>query len=272
MDQSASWPDVTVISTEHPPAAQEVRTNSGANTLSVALLPVERASWRVDGGATLTRRILPGTTSIRASREIVWARWEQTCKCIHIGLAPSLLEAVAQDAGMKAPELDYCEGIHDPLVLQCALALADEVKHGGRAGELYVQSIANILAVHTLRRYAGAVIERERTRPTLVGAKLQRAKDYIEENIGRHLSLDRIAEAAASSPYHFARSFRAATGLPPHRYVTLRRIEFAKILLLSTHLPIADIARQVGMPNQSHFTTHFRRLVGCTPKKFREGF
>src|SRR5476649_374565 len=134
MRQSTSWPDITVVSTEHAPAAQEVQTNSGANTLSVALLPVERASWRLGDGPTFTGRILPGTTAIRASRKIVWGRWEQTCKCIHVGLAPRLLGEVARQAGMRAPELNYCEEVHDPLVLQCALALAEEAANGGKAG------------------------------------------------------------------------------------------------------------------------------------------
>jgi AraC family transcriptional regulator len=269
MNQSARWPDISVVSTEHAPATQEIQTNSGANTLSVALLPVERASWRIDDGPTLTRPILPGTTSIRASRKIVWAGWEQTCKCIHVGLAPRLLDHVAREAGMSAPKLGYCEGVHDPLVLQCALVLAEEAASGGRAGDLYVQSIANILAVHILRRYAGAVVRPEKTASMLIGLKLERVKDYIESNLAEALSLDRIASVAAMSSYHFARRFKAATGLSPHRYVTQRRIELAKVLLNSTSLPIADIARRVGIPSQSHFTAHFRKLVGCTPKEFR---
>jgi AraC family transcriptional regulator len=270
MNHFANWPGISVVSTEHAPAARETETNSRANTLSVALLKVDRASWRIDGGATLTNCILPGTTSIRASRKIVWGRWEQPCKCIHVGLEPGLLASVAREAGLSAPELGYCEGVHDLLVLQCALALAKEAANGGIAGELYVQSIANILAVHTLRRYAG-LVEFENMGMTSLGLKLERAKDYIEANLAETLSLDRIAEAAAMSTFHFARCFKAAMGVPPHQFVTQRRIELAKILLLSTRLPIADIGRRVGIPNQSHFTTHFRKRIGCTPKEFRSG-
>jgi AraC family transcriptional regulator len=266
----ANWPDITVVLTEHSPAAREIRTNTGANTLSVALLPVERALWRVDNGPTLTKRILPATTSIRASREIVWARWEQTCKCVHVGLAPRLLAHVAREARLRAPELEYREGVYDPMIFQCALALAEEVENGGLAGDLYVQSIANILAVHVLRRYAGIIVTSEKTTAPMADLKLKRVKDYIEAHLAESISLERIAGVAAFSSYHFARMFKAATGLPPHRYVTQRRIELAKALLISTRLPIAEIARQVGMPNQSHFTTHFRNLVGCTPTAFRD--
>jgi AraC family transcriptional regulator len=106
---------------------------------------------------------------------------------------------------------------------------------------------------------------------TSLGLKLERAKDYIEANLAETLSLGRIAEAAALSTFHFARCFKVAMGVPPHQFVTQRRIELAKILLLSTRLPIADIGRRVGIPNQSHFTTHFRKRIGCTPKEFRSG-
>jgi AraC family transcriptional regulator len=266
----AVWRDITVAMTEHSPAAQEIRTNTGANTLSIALLPVERALWRIDDGPTLTKRIPPATVSVRASREIVWARWEQTCKCIHIGIAPHLLTHVAREAGMGSEALEYCEGIDDPFVLQCALALAAEARAEGLAGEIYVQSIANILAVHVLRKYAHSSVNYPDFASALPDSKIKRAKDYIETHLASELSLDRMAEVAALSTYHFARSFKAATGISPHRYVTQRRIEAAKILLSSTALPIHEIARQVGMSNQSHFASHFKNLVGCSPRGFRE--
>jgi AraC family transcriptional regulator len=272
MKQTTIWPDVTLISTEHAPATQEIRTNSGANTLSVALLPVERASWRVDDGPTLTNRIFPGTTSIRAARDIVWAGWAQTCKCIHVGLAPTLMARVALEAGLGVPKLDYVEGIHDPLVLQCALALAEEATVEGRTGEVYAQSVATLLAAHTLRRYAGVVVKIEKGGSPLVGLRLDRVKGYIEANLSQLLSLEQIAASAALSSSHFSRVFKGATGLTPHRYVTQRRIYFAKTLLKSTALPISEVARRVGIPNQSHFTFHFRNLVGCTPRQFRTSF
>jgi AraC family transcriptional regulator len=171
---------------------------------------------------------------------------------------------------MGSETLEYCEGVDDPLVLQCALALAAEATTGGLAGEIYVQSIANVLAVHVLRKYAHSVVGHPNFTSALPDNKIKRAREYIETHLASELSLDRIAETAALSTYHFARSFKAATGISPHRYVTQRRIEAAKSLLLSTELPIHEIARQVGISNQSHFTTHFRNFVGCTPKAFRE--
>jgi AraC family transcriptional regulator len=79
-----------------------------------------------------------------------------------------------------------------------------------------------------------------------------------------------MAAIAHISPYHFARQFKTATGLPPHQYVILRRVERAKELLQAgTDLSLAEVAVQAGFSDQSQFTHHFKRVVGVTPGQFR---
>ena len=71
-------------------------------------------------------------------------------------------------------------------------------------------------------------------------------------------------------PYHFARQFKAATGLPPHQYVIARRVERAKELLHGGgNLSLAEVAAHAGFSDQSVFCHHFKRLVGVTPGRFR---
>jgi AraC family transcriptional regulator len=82
-----------------------------------------------------------------------------------------------------------------------------------------------------------------------------------------------MATAARLSPYHFARQFKAATGLPPHQYVILRRVERAKQLLQAgTDPSLAEVAAHAGFSDQSQFSHHFKRIVGLTPRQFRRGF
>ena len=72
------------------------------------------------------------------------------------------------------------------------------------------------------------------------------------------------------SPYHFARQFKAATGLPPHQYVIARRVERAKGLLQGgDDFSLAQVAARAGFADQSQFSHHFKRLVGATPGQFR---
>ena len=84
------------------------------------------------------------------------------------------------------------------------------------------------------------------------------------------LILKRIAAVAGPSAYHFARQFKAATGLPPHQYVVMRRVERAKQLLQGgDDLSLAEVAACAGFSDQSQFCHHFKRLVGVTPGQFR---
>jgi AraC family transcriptional regulator len=79
-----------------------------------------------------------------------------------------------------------------------------------------------------------------------------------------------MASAARLSVYHFARQFKAATGLPPHKYVIMRRVERAKELLqTNTHLTLAEVAAHAGFSDQSHLSHHFKRHVGVTPGRYQ---
>ena len=79
-----------------------------------------------------------------------------------------------------------------------------------------------------------------------------------------------MAAVAQLSPYHFARQFKAATGLPPHQYIIAHRVERAKELLQAgTDVSLAAVALHAGFSDQSQFTRHFKRLVGVTPGQFR---
>ena len=79
-----------------------------------------------------------------------------------------------------------------------------------------------------------------------------------------------MGAVARLSPYHFARQFKAATGLPPHQYVIARRVERAKQLLQAgTGLSLAEVAADAGFSDQSQLSRHFKRLVGVTPGQFR---
>jgi AraC family transcriptional regulator len=96
--------------------------------------------------------------------------------------------------------------------------------------------------------------------------------DHIHGNLGEDLRLDGLAAVAGMDRHHFARAFKAATGTPPHRYVTERRLELAARLLRERADPphaIADIAYRVGLSSQSHLTTAFRRRYGATPHAYR---
>jgi AraC-like DNA-binding protein len=111
--------------------------------------------------------------------------------------------------------------------------------------------------------------DRQRAVAALPKWRLRRVLTYIDANIGVSLTLANLSAAAGLSRMHFARQFRAATGMRPHDYVLRRRIARAQQMLPVTSNPLIDIALSVGFQTQAHFTTVFKRIVGSTPSQWR---
>jgi AraC-like DNA-binding protein len=93
---------------------------------------------------------------------------------------------------------------------------------------------------------------------------IQLVRSYLEENYAENISLEELAAIAHLSPFHLLRSFRDQVGLPPHAYQIQTRIKHAKSML-GRGLPCIDTAIAVGFADQSHFTKHFKRIVGVPP-------
>ena len=149
-------------------------------------------------------------------------------------------------------------------------AVDAELTAGGAGGRLAVLSLANVLAVHLIRHVSAPRQPARRRDGTLPRARLRAVVEYIEEHLDAGPTLEQLAAIAHLSPYHFARQFKAATGLPPHQYVITRRVERARQLLQAgMDLSLADIAVDAGFSDQSQFCRHFKRLVGVTPRQFR---
>ncbi len=83
-------------------------------------------------------------------------------------------------------------------------------------------------------------------------------------------ALSALAALVGLSPNHYCRAFNAATGLPPHRWRIMRRIERARELLRATSLPIAEIAAMVGYDDPAYFARLFAQVSGCSPRRWRE--
>ncbi|MFC5570149.1 helix-turn-helix transcriptional regulator [Lysobacter yangpyeongensis] len=99
--------------------------------------------------------------------------------------------------------------------------------------------------------------------------RLLRAKDRMDAASHEEWPVARLAQVSCVSEAHFARSFKEAFGLPPHRYLLTRRIERASALLRDTDLPIIDIAFQTGWKSLGTFGRTFRDVTGESPGELR---
>jgi AraC-like DNA-binding protein len=104
--------------------------------------------------------------------------------------------------------------------------------------------------------------------PALI-RRLLRAKDAINAASHEAWPIARLARVSRVSTAHFARSFKQAFGLPPHRYLLTRRIERAAALLRDTERPITDIAFETGWKSLGTFGRIFRDVTGASPGEIR---
>src|SRR3954470_1108155 len=99
--------------------------------------------------------------------------------------------------------------------------------------------------------------------------RLLRAKDRMDAASNEPWPVERLAQVSGVSEAHFARSFKQAFGIPPHRYLLTRRIERAVTLLRDTDLPITEIAFSTGWESLGTFGRTFRDIAGDSPRSIR---
>jgi AraC-like DNA-binding protein len=92
---------------------------------------------------------------------------------------------------------------------------------------------------------------------------------HIAAHFDRVIRTEELATLAHVSPFHFCRVFHRSFGAPPHRYITLIRVECAKLLIRDTSASLGQIAAECGMADQAHLNKLFRRFVGTSPGAWR---
>jgi AraC family transcriptional regulator len=192
-----------------------------------------------------------------------YCAWDHPNDFINLRFSSELLAKVSTDA---VRPIRLAAQVSDPTLVQLALNLHESAAIDDAVGSLYRDSMMLAAAAHVVRTYGGDLPDGAPAHPD---PRIRRAVDYIEAHLAEEISLDALAAVAAMSRLHFARSFKAATGLPPHSFLAARRVEMAKALLKSAVIPVAEIAYRVGYENVSHFTQLFRRQTGMTPGAFR---
>lgn len=163
-------------------------------------------------------------------------------------------------------------GILDPLLEQLAIALADALRSRTVSDGLYIDAVAQMMAVHLARTHSvRSGSNRLPPFPHVSPQRMRRLVDFIEANLDDDLSLDAMAAEVGISPLYLARAFKKAIGQSPHQYVLARRIERAKELLRNTEIPIVDVALSVGFSSQSHLSHWMIRHTGIAPAAYRRG-
>lgn len=268
-ERSMFWPGVKVAhNLLHP--GETINRWMDKHHIIIPLTGSFEASMATIGGHISSTRRTTGHTSVIPAGQQYSANWTERLEDVAIFFDPAFIERQAGDLVQteRADIVMACEA-RDPLIHQIGLALAAEVDAGAPAGSIYAESLVNTLVAHLLRHYSSAGERFQLNLGGLPKHKLSRVIEYMDANVESDLTLTEIAEIAKLSPFHFARSFKQATGSTPIQFLTQRRIDLAKRLLVESDLPIVEIGLRAGFKNQSHFTTLFRKVTAMTPKAYR---
>lgn len=270
LSSADAWEGILVEQHRLPPS-ETPEISVPKHVVCVHLSSPMGLEWKTAGERFRSSRMVPGDINFTPADMPRTLRWQQEAELLLISVEPELIARVAYES-VYADRIEFAErlGGADAQVQYIAMALKAELESGNLAGRLYGEALASALAVHVLRRYS----THERIIQDLAGGlprqKLQKALEYINDNLDQDLSLARIAATVETSPYHFARKFKQTTGFALHQYVIDRKVKRAESLLARTDLPIVEVCFRVGFASVSHFTSLFGERTGLTPRAYRK--
>jgi AraC family transcriptional regulator len=212
----------------------------------------------------------PGSLGMTAPGEEVTLRWRggtsHSTLQLHL-LAETILRCNEDVVGRGTvfPRMPNALSHDDPLLQQVILGVAARLREG--APEIYAESAAQFLTMHMLVGHAGHQIKKARTRDQ---ARMQRVCDYMHAHLAEEVSLQDLAKVAYLSRFHLIRMFKQTYGATPYQRLTQLRTQRAQRLLATSDTPITQIALDCGFTNQTHFAAAFRRLVGLSPRAYRQ--
>jgi len=224
--------------------------------------------WR-ENGREKSARLFNGRIGM-TSGEIDASHQSGTSIVLPLVIHNATMARVCEEVtGTRPIELIPSPDVEDHAIEFLIMALVEDLKNGCPTGRMFGESIVNTIAAYTAQRYSQSSFRFREHRDGLPGRCLRRVLEYIEANLGHDLGVNEISQVALISPYYFGKLFKRSTGQTLHRYVLEQRVKKAKKLLATSNVSLVEIASIVGLPNQSHFTTVFRKKTGVTPGYYR---
>ena len=197
-------------------------------------------------------------------------RVEGPFDCLHFYVPRTALDELADDNGAERIEtLSWPPATPDPVVARLGSCLVPVLDRPEQASSLFVDHVALALLAHFAQAYGGMQVAPRPVAGGLAPWQERRAKEILSARLDADVPLAEVAGACRLSPSYFARAFRQSTGQPPHRWLSERRVDRAKDMLLGSALSLAEVALACGFADQSHFTRVFTRTVGTSPGAWR---
>lgn len=269
--QAQGWENLLVEQFREPSGEGTCHHND-EHTICLALDTRSIHLVQIRERKTYTGLYTKGDLSITPAQMPFFARWNGEDHYLKIRLTSRFIQRVAREAlEMDSDRLELLPQarIRDPQIEAVGLMLLAELQQGHTANKLYVESLANVLAVHLIRQYTTVRPQPVMYKGGLPQRQLLQVLDYIDTHLHHEIKMTDLASLLGMSEFHFSRQFKQVLGTTPYQYLLQLRIERAKQLLKQSDRSIADIALTCGFNSHSHLSKQFRQLTGTTPKVYR---
>ncbi len=246
------------------------RTPSYLWTLQLQDFPATNG-WR-DGRHYDQPRLTAGRGRILDLRHDWQAEVPSSFNDIHLSITQSVLDELADESGLPQIEINPPPpfvSVKDETLRHLALSLAPLFQRPTELSALFAAHVAAAAAIHLAETYGGASIATRRMRGGLAPWQFRRVRDLMMSGLHTDIDLATLAAVCGLSPGHFAKAFKNAAGVPPHRWLLRQRVNRAREMLLKTDEPLTAIALSCGFADQSHLTRVFTRAVGTAPAAWR---
>jgi AraC-like DNA-binding protein len=187
-------------------------------------------------------------------------------------IEPAVLTQLGEDdLEQLTDELCTEIDVDDPAVRQALKTILQEIENPSEHSGLYVEAFLTLTLIRLLKyqlKHTGH-LSHGYVRGGLANWRLKRALQFIETNSGKMPALTEIANAVHLHQASFCRAFKQSTGLSPHHYLLVHRVNRAKEMMRDPDRSLTDIAFACGFSSSSQFSVVFKRIVGRPPRKYR---
>jgi AraC family transcriptional regulator len=226
---------------------------------------------RRDGPPVATTVEKGSLTLVPAGTAFTW-RTSGPIAFAHLYVRPDELAATAiagDRPGASASSLVERVGCSDAQLQLLFQSFLLAIEPCAQPSGLLLDSLLESFLIRLAQRHSSCATSDLSRVLSLAPHRLRRVLDFIEANLAEDVSLADLVSAAGTSEFHFSRAFHIATGCSPYRYLLNRRIELAKVLLLTSSEPLLLVSLKCGFKSKRHFGATFKRMVGIGPKHYQ---
>jgi len=231
----------------------------------------KRVTRNYDGPAVAEIVESGSLTFVPAGTAYVW-RTEGPISFAHLYIDPRHLEGVLArelDTEGQGASLNGGVGLRDPILEPLLERMILEIRNAEYPSKLLLDCLFESLCIRLAQRHTSESPRRPSRPVSLAPHRLRRVLEFMDASIGCDISLLELADAAGTSQSHFSHAFQLATGSSPYRYLLRRRVEYAKVLLVTGSGSLEAVSSACGFNSRQQFGVMFKQAIGVSPKRFR---